>query len=164
MENEKDRKREANGSNAVVPFELFAEISDGKSREHGKRDDFLDDFELCRGELIRTDTVGGNLKTVFEKGDAPAGEDDLPQRFAAVFEVAVPGEGHKEVGNGEQNDGAQGASGYRNFAPEERPRTEDACIDSSVEHKPASGRRNQKRRVPWLMNGERSDLLPCGRR
>jgi len=54
--------------------------------------------------------LGGNLKTVFEKGDTPAGEDNLPQRFAAVFEVAVPGEGHENVGDGEQSDGAQGAS------------------------------------------------------
>src|SRR5215467_9471959 len=44
------------------------------------------------------------------KGDAPAGEDDLPQRFAAVGEMAVPGEGHEDVGDGEENDGAQGAS------------------------------------------------------
>ena len=112
MENEEDREREADGSGAVIPFELFAEISDGKSRKHGKRNDFLDDFELGRAELVRSDTVGGNLKTVFEKGDAPTGEDDLPQRCAAVFEMAVPGEGHEDVGNGEQNDGAQRASGY----------------------------------------------------
>jgi len=44
------------------------------------------------------------LKTVFEKSDTPTGENNFPERFAAVFQVAVPGEGHEDVGNSEQRD------------------------------------------------------------
>jgi len=111
VKNEKDRESQADGSYTVVPFKLLAKIRDGKNREHGKGDDFLNDLELGRAEFVGADAVGGNLKTVFEKGDAPAGEDDLPQRFAALLEMAVPGEGHEDIGNDEKNDGAQGAVG-----------------------------------------------------
>jgi hypothetical protein len=40
-----------------------------------------------------------------QKCDAPTYQDDLPQRILAEFQVAVPGEGHEDVGEYEQNDG-----------------------------------------------------------
>ena len=47
------------------------------------------------------------LETVFEKRDAPTGDDDFPESFVAVFQVAIPREGHKDIGDGEQKNGAQ---------------------------------------------------------
>src|SRR5215813_7421332 len=55
-------------------------------------------------------------------------------------------------------------SAVREFRPGRGAADARSCIDSSVEHQPVSGRKNQKRRTPRLMNGERSDLLRCGRR
>ena len=74
-------------ADAVVPLEFFTEIGDGKDRKDGKGDDFLNGLELSSVEFVRADAVGGDLKAVFKKGDAPAGDDHFPERFAAVFEV-----------------------------------------------------------------------------
>ena len=115
MKDEKDSEADAGEAGGVVPTKLFAKISDGKDSEDCKGDDFLNCFELSGVEFVGTDAIGGNLKAVFEKGDAPAGEDDFPQRFATVFEVTVPGEGHEDVGDGEKNNCA-----HEKVAPEMR--------------------------------------------
>ena len=86
----KDKKHsqgEADFAYAVIPFQFFAEIGDGKNSEGGKCNDFLDCFELCCVEFVGSDAVGGNLKAVFKERDAPTGNYDLRERFAAVFEV-----------------------------------------------------------------------------
>jgi hypothetical protein len=108
MEDEKDSETDAGEAGGIIPAEFFAEIGDGKDGENGERDDFLNRFELSGAELVRADAIGGNLKAVFEKGDAPAGEDNFPQSFAAEFEVAVPGEGHEDIGNREKKDRTHG--------------------------------------------------------
>jgi hypothetical protein len=102
VENEKTGR-----TDAIVTLQFFAEISDGEDREHGQCNYFLDGFKLRRAEFVRADAVCRHLETVFEKGDAPTGDDDLPERFAAVFQVAVPREGHEDVGDGEKQNGAQ---------------------------------------------------------
>jgi hypothetical protein len=42
------------------------------------------------------------LKTVFEKGDAPACENHFPQSLAAVFEMTVPSKRHEDVRDRQQ--------------------------------------------------------------
>ena len=106
VEHEESSKNQAGCAYTVIPFEFFAEIGQRKNRKNAESDHLLNGLELSCVELVRADTVGGNLKTVFEKGDSPAGDNDFPERFAAVFEVAVPGEGHEDIGDGEQSDGA----------------------------------------------------------
>ena len=106
MKNKKGAGGDEAEARGVVPFEFVAEVPDGKYREDGEGNDFLNRFELRGTEFVGADAVGGDLETVFEEGDAPTGEDDFPEGFAAVFEVAVPGEGHEDVGDGEQDDGA----------------------------------------------------------
>ena len=110
VEDEEDGEGEADCTNSVVPFELLAEVSHGENGEDAERDDFLNRLELRCVEFVRADAVRGDLKAIFEESDAPAGENNLPERFAAVFEMAVPGESHEDVGNGEQSDGAQKSS------------------------------------------------------
>ena len=46
---------------------------------------------------LEIDTFGGHLETIFEESNAPTGEDDFPERFVAIFQVAVPGEGHENI-------------------------------------------------------------------
>jgi len=58
--------------------------------------------------MFFSDAIAGNLEAIFEEGDQPTDENDLQREetFAAVlaepFEMAVPGEGHEDVGYGEE--------------------------------------------------------------
>jgi len=107
VEDEEGGEDQEECGDAVIPFELFAQIGDGEYGEDAKGKHFLNRLELRGVEFVGADAVGGHLKAVFEKRYAPAGQHDFPQRLAAVFEVPVPGKGHEDVGNGEQSDGAQ---------------------------------------------------------
>jgi hypothetical protein len=49
------------------------------------------------------------LKAVFEEGNHPTYDYDFIKRHLAIFEVSVPGEGHKDVGYGQQCDRPHGA-------------------------------------------------------
>jgi hypothetical protein len=106
MEDEEDAEDEAGEAGSIVPFQFFAQIGNGKNREDHESDDLLNGLELRGGKFIRADPVGGHLETVFEESDAPTGENDIPERFAAILEVALPREGHEDVGDGEQQDRA----------------------------------------------------------
>jgi hypothetical protein len=57
----------------------------------------LDGLELRSVEFVGADTVCRHLETIFEKSDAPASDDDLPQRLVAIFQMAVPREGHENI-------------------------------------------------------------------
>ena len=50
-----------------------------------------------------TPAVGRDLETVFRESDKPARQNDFPQGGMLEPEVAVPGEGHENIGNGEEN-------------------------------------------------------------
>ena len=106
MKDKKDSETDAGKSGGIIPAELFAEIGHRENCEDRARDDFLNRFELGGGEFVRADAIGRHLEAVFEKGDASTGEDNLPERFAAIFQMAVPCERHEDVGNCQQQDGA----------------------------------------------------------
>ena len=50
--------------------------------------------------------VGGDDEAVFQQGNAPADQDNLPQRQrrGGGFDVPIPRKRHDEVGQGEQGD------------------------------------------------------------
>src|SRR5258707_1005819 len=110
VENEKNTQHQTRGTDAIVPLQFLAEISDGEDREHGQRNYFLDGLELRGVEFVGADTVCRYLETIFEKCDSPTGENYFPQRLATVFQVAIPREGHKDIGDGEKQNGAHEAS------------------------------------------------------
>src|SRR5579859_1335909 len=99
MEDKKDREADARKAGGVVPAKFFAQIGHREDSENGQGYDFLNGLELSCGEFVRPDAVCGNLKAIFKESDAPTGENHFPKCLAAVFQVAVPGEGHKDVGN-----------------------------------------------------------------
>jgi hypothetical protein len=109
MEDKECAKSDAGEADAVIPPERVAKISDRENREHRESDDFLDGLELRAAEFVRADAIGGYLKTIFEKSDAPTGNDDFPERGITVFQVAIPSKGHKDIRDREKNDGAQGS-------------------------------------------------------
>ena len=83
--------------------------------EHRERDDFLDDFQLHKGEYaavaFEADAIGGYSETVLDEGDAPGESDDADEwpvgADAGLLEtkVTVPGKCHEDVARHEQEDG-----------------------------------------------------------
>ena len=100
----------------VVPADWFAlEDSGDDYCENRQRDTLGQDFELHQREGttvdLAADAVGGDHKTVFEEGYAPRRQDDEYQRPRGVdfhfgqLQVAIPGKGHKDVADDEQEYG-----------------------------------------------------------
>lgn len=106
----------------MVPGDLFAfKNQQAKKDKNGYGNGFLNDFELQQTKrpaiALKTDTVGRHLKTILKKGNAPTDKDDghQPQVFAPAhfrkFEMAIPGQRHKRIGDGEQSNGIQSFHG-----------------------------------------------------
>ena len=107
-EGEDDGQQDEAEADEVVPADGLA-FEDGghDDGEDRQRDALGKDFELHQREGasvdLAADAVGGNHKAVLEEGHAPRGEDDEYQRPISVdfhfcqLQVAVPGEGHKDV-------------------------------------------------------------------
>ena len=102
----------------MVPVEVLTlEKKVGNNGEYHQRNHFLNHLQLHQGEwaavTLKTNTVGGNLKAVLEKGDGPRETDDGNQRPVVAdarllqTKVAVPREGHKNIAENEQNDGVE---------------------------------------------------------
>src|SRR5262249_48758223 len=94
---EERRQHHKSKSDGVVPAKFFAEEPYGEDREHRQGDDLLNRLQLCGAEFVRTDAIRRHLKTVLEKGDAPTRQHNLPKRFAAIFQMAVPRKSHEHV-------------------------------------------------------------------
>jgi hypothetical protein len=107
MEDKKGAHGDASEAESVIPLERIAQIRDGENGEHRQGNDFLNGFQLCAGKFVRPDAIGRNLEAILKESDAPARDNYLPERRVAVFQMAVPREGHEDVGDGEKNDRAQ---------------------------------------------------------
>ena len=46
--------------------------------------------------------VGRHLDTILDEGDRPARQSDNPQGRGLVLEMPIPGDGHENVGYGQQ--------------------------------------------------------------
>ena len=74
-------------------------VKNCEADENHHRDNFLNDLELSKGEVGTADPVAWHLKTVFKKSDSPTDQDHDPEcSIFEMLEVAVPGEGHEDVG------------------------------------------------------------------
>jgi len=96
---------QAKPGGSVVPAHVAAEVESGENSKNRKRDNLLDHLELDRREAAVSKAVGRDLEAIFEEGDAPAEEDDLPKRLLSKFQMTVPGDGHKNIGEDEKHDG-----------------------------------------------------------
>jgi hypothetical protein len=93
----------------MIPFDVFAEVYPREDGEHTQRDNFLNDFQLKAGEFAVPDAIGGNLKAVFQKRDHPAYDNYGQEGGFPVFQVTVPGDGHKNIGTDKKKNGSHGA-------------------------------------------------------
>jgi len=105
VKGEEDRADEEARGDGVIPAQMLAEVEGDEDAEDDQGDDFLNDFELHGREAVCADAVGRDLEAVLEEGNRPTHEDDLPERLVAKAEVAVPGKGHEDVGDGEKDYG-----------------------------------------------------------
>lgn len=98
-----DNERE---SHQVVPAQGFFQEEYSKERKYYQGYHFLYGFELERRvSLLQPVTVvGRHHKQVFEKGNAPADKYQLNQWHICnpLLQMAIPGIGHKAVGDGKQ--------------------------------------------------------------
>ena len=78
MKHEKRCGYQAGSGGGVIPAQVGAKVEGREDGEDTECDDLLDDLELNGREAGGADAVGGNLEQIFEKGNAPTDEDDLP--------------------------------------------------------------------------------------
>ena len=97
VEDEEGRPHQAARRRRGGPVQMLAKVEGGKDAEDGQGDDLLDHFELVGREAARAPAVGRNLQALLEEGDAPTDENHHPQRYLPVLQVAIPGEGHKNI-------------------------------------------------------------------
>ena len=97
-----DRTHDQQASPQMIPAQFLVEVSDCKQAENQQRDDLLSHLELNGSKLGGTPTVGRDLKTIFKKRNQPADQNGQREGCVFVFEVAIPREGHKKIGNGQQ--------------------------------------------------------------
>src|SRR5665213_4084741 len=86
----------------MIPLNRIAQIKDGENAEDRQRDDLLTNFELRGGIDIAAPAVGRDLQEILEEGDAPTRHNDQPDGTVLEFQVAIPREGHKNVGERQQ--------------------------------------------------------------
>jgi len=98
VEDKEDRRDQAKRRGGMIPAEMLAEVEGDEDAEDHEGDDLLDHFELNGAEAAGADAVGRHLEAVLKKCNAPTDQNDLPQRLLAESQVAIPGEGHEDVG------------------------------------------------------------------
>jgi hypothetical protein len=64
----------------------------------------LHGLQLCGAEFVGPDAVRRDLKAILEEGNSPAHQNHFPKNGSSVPEMAIPGKGHKDIRNGEQED------------------------------------------------------------
>jgi hypothetical protein len=104
FEDEENRRDDEPKTDEVIPLQLFFQIDNGKNAEHDECDDFLNCLELGARELVRANSVGRHLETVFEERYEPADQNDLPQGNFPEFQMPVPGNRHENIRNSQQSD------------------------------------------------------------
>jgi hypothetical protein len=70
-----DSRKDAHERSKMIPPESLAEIQNGEDAKNYERDDLLNDFKLKWGIRSAAPSIGRYLKAVFQKRDAPTGDD-----------------------------------------------------------------------------------------
>src|ERR1022692_3117185 len=92
----------------IVKLQGLAHIEHGERHEDRECDDLLHDLQLAERQRGVADAVRRYLQKIFEQRDAPTRDrGDPPRTSLHVAQVPVPGEGHEEVGTGQEDRGAQ---------------------------------------------------------
>ena len=74
--------------NQKIPPDRGAKECESDKGENDERNALLENLKLRHAPLIGADSIGGDLKHVFEKSDAPRRENDQPERL--LLELQCP--------------------------------------------------------------------------
>jgi hypothetical protein len=89
----------------VVPPEILFQYEDGEQKEDQQGDHLLDGFQLKRREPFhqRIFIIGRNHEAIFKECNTPADEYEFQDRGISkiFFQMAIPSECHKAVGDQE---------------------------------------------------------------
>jgi hypothetical protein len=103
FKNEENSRNQQHKSHRIIPSKFFLQIPDAENRKNHQRNDFLYGFQFNCIEHTMPETVCRNLKAVFQKSYAPAYQYYLPQAYLFIFQVPIPGKGHEDIGNQQQD-------------------------------------------------------------
>lgn len=104
-------------------------VENREKRKNSQSNDLLNRLELNRRELVRTDSICRHLKAIFREGDDPADDNNFKKRGLAIFQVSIPGKGHKNIRERQQKNGSHAA-----ILPDQAPPLHAAiAIDRKVE-------------------------------
>src|SRR3954470_13390484 len=98
LKNEKRASANQRETDQMIPADRLLEIEQRKSGEDQQRDHLLHGLELRRRIDRIAVAVGWHREAVFDERDCPAHEDDAPERHLLEAEMAVPREGHEQIG------------------------------------------------------------------
>ncbi len=116
VEDEEGAGRDQRETDGVVPGQALLEPEHREAGEDGQGNDLLHRLELGGRIDGGADAVGRHRQDVFRQRDHPAREDREPDGRALVAEMAIPGEGHEDVGadqHGDRQDMRGGDGGHR---------------------------------------------------
>src|SRR5512133_2654201 len=100
----KDSSGQATAGPEVIPGKGGPHVEHGKGDKHRQCDDLLQDLQLCQVKLAITDAIGRHLEQVLEKSDPPGNcYGNQPVSGSQIFKMCVPGKGHKDIGNNQQD-------------------------------------------------------------
>ena len=107
---EHDREEDEAKAHRVVPAQALLQDQPGEPDKHDQGDGLLDDLELITREFPGhvAEAVGGHLQAILEERQSPGDQDRYRNRLALQeleFQVAVPGQGHEDIGTEQEEDG-----------------------------------------------------------
>lgn len=97
LESEENGRNNQRVSDPDIPTDRRAKKNERDNREDHQCDAFLQNLQLRHGPFIRSRPVCRNLEEVLEKGDAPARQNDNPERLVPELQMAIPCKVHENV-------------------------------------------------------------------
>jgi hypothetical protein len=87
-----------NVGNDVVPSRALVKDKEYEDGENGKSDALLHDLQLRDSKLRRANPIRRHLERIFQERDTPTRQDRRNKWAILMFQMAVPGDGHEDVG------------------------------------------------------------------
>jgi hypothetical protein len=89
----------------VVAGNGYFHIANTEPCKHDHGDHFLQHFELRQTKISSPNSVSRNLEAIFKQSNRPTDANRDPERSSSkIFKMTIPGKGHKDIGDQEQND------------------------------------------------------------
>src|ERR1700739_604872 len=88
----------------MVPGNRLMQVNHGENRKHQRGYYLFNFFKLGGAVDVTAISVCGHSKAIFEKGETPTYQDDLPERHLSKAQVPIPRCGHESIRADQQQD------------------------------------------------------------